>query len=563
MTQGIPAAASLALAVKLGKMFEEEDRFLTFPIGLGFPSTYFEFAKPPGATALSAVEQAALRADFARQMNLIPADSPRFAPDSGVMLWDRVREALREAVFAESALSEAEERKLAAAIDYLTDEEVGPDGVAVTVMSPQLRRYYEQRTLYEAAQGAYLDEKLSVEFASGEDGERLKRAWTEYREAQLAGVRDRAMQDWVNLGHKNAVEQHQATQAALEVRKYLEVYRQAYLSEMAISEIGDASAQGLSYLNTFFSPVDAFEPGAPWASITLTRSEMDGLIAEASPALRGMFGDPAAADPSLDAISLDYNRIVIIRPWYRGEFFASRHWRMRGDAMVCDGASPRRGPVPAVPTNVIVARNVRMVRRKEAPSQSPPTQSPPILGEIPLQVFIANKFTAIREAAPPPPPPRAPVRAAAATAVLTRPSAAVLMRAAPLAVAPAEPAVRPVQAARVASLRAARIQPETDEPAAARPVIAARSSFIRATAAGEEVVRIDPRSYGRLKLEGMTIHAPIAAEPAPPPLEDARFQPQGGGTVAETIELDGYSVLALTCKRLPRSPDPDETLRWA
>jgi hypothetical protein len=570
MTKAIPASASLALAVKLKRMFEEEDRFLTFPVGLGFPEGYFDFVRPPGESELSALELSNNRADFARQMNLIPEDRPLFSPDGSTFLWSRVRELLRACEFAESALSPSEEQRLAEAIDYLTDDQIDDDGLAIAVMSPQVRRYYEYKTLYDAADSAYLDEKLSVEFATGPDGDRLRAVWEQKREAELLGARDRAMHDWINLGFKNQVEQHQAVQAALEVRKYLETYRQAYLNEMAISEIGDVAAQGLPYLNTFFSPVDVFDPDQPWASITLTRSEMTGLIGEAPEDLRGIFGGVTQSDPALEAISLEYTKMVVIRPWYRPEFFASRYWRMRDDRVISDGKVPTQGSLPGFITNVVVARNVELVWRAETRPQAPPAATP-----MPLQIFLQPEAARMQQAVVRDHRTASTVRvrdhrSSAATAVLDRPGGGASRPTVSVTAARARPAMAAsfVRAPAVT----APVQVRAAAAATPAPVVQSRSSFVFPATLAKAKPAPSPtiaaavaapqlRSYDQLKLEGLTIRS-RASTVVPAVRADLRMQEDNASAVRETVALEGFSVLALTCKRVPRCPDPDQSLTW-
>jgi len=100
MAQAIAAEASLALAVKLKKIFEKEDKFLTFPTGLGFSYDYLEFMGDPYKTSLSAQEQLNYKGDFSRQMNFIPEDKPSFIPDSSRFLWDELEHILNDSIFA-------------------------------------------------------------------------------------------------------------------------------------------------------------------------------------------------------------------------------------------------------------------------------------------------------------------------------------------------------------------------------------------------------------------------------------------------------------------------------
>jgi len=99
---------SLALATKLRMMFEQEDRYLTFPLGTGFSYRYLDFMKDPAVSKLTLQEQSNNKGDFARLLNLIPADSSAYSPDAGQFLWDAVENAIKESSFAQSGLSEAE-----------------------------------------------------------------------------------------------------------------------------------------------------------------------------------------------------------------------------------------------------------------------------------------------------------------------------------------------------------------------------------------------------------------------------------------------------------------------
>ena len=69
---------SLALATKLKMLFEKGDRFLTFPLGLGFTYKYLNFMKDPSASGLTLQEQLNNKADFARLLNIIPRRTLRF-----------------------------------------------------------------------------------------------------------------------------------------------------------------------------------------------------------------------------------------------------------------------------------------------------------------------------------------------------------------------------------------------------------------------------------------------------------------------------------------------------
>ena len=538
MAQAIAAAVSLALAVKLKKIMEQEDRFLSFPRGLGFSYDYLEFMHDPARTSLSAQEQLNFRADFARLMNLVPEDSPNFIPDGSRFLWEDLRQVLVDSVFARSTLTEEEERRLAAAIDFLTDERVDDDGFSIPVNSAAVNRYYEYKTLHEEATRNYLDEKLSVDFAEGPDAQRLREQWQAYRQKQLLEACQKAERDWVTLGFKHQVEECMALQNSLELRKYLNRYRQAYLSDLELSEIVDLSGQGVGFFTTFFSPLNVFDRQVPWTRITLTRAEMEGLIREAPPELAALFGSQRG-DPGLEAVSLEYNNVMVLRPWFKPEFFGSRCWKLPDGRTLSDGRVPGRGILPAYVNSMIVARNVQVVRRRESLRD---TLVLPLLSKVPLQQV---KFAGLPVArVQPVVPGRLPVGPATLSRSATLKN--TLMRAAlarPEA-AMAEPA--PPSFSRVAPLTARK-----------RAVTAERDPGLSATATAQQ-------QYAAAKLEGLAIRSPLLRRGRLPVLldADARLTPAGKDLVTEAVSLDGVSVLALVCKRLPKSPDPDDGLQW-
>lgn len=541
MAQAIAAAASLALAVKLrmifNEIFEKEDKYLTFPnLGLGFSYSYLEFMKDPSRTSLSAQEQLNFMADFSRQTNFIPEDKLAFVPDSSRFLWDEVRRILTDSVFAESALTPEEELQLAEAMDFLTDDQIDTEGNRIPVNSPQVSRYYEYKTIAEEAERIYLDEKLSVKFAEGPDAQQLKEKWDAYREKQLKEAWDKAEEDWVNLGFKRQVEEYSALKNSLELRKYLNVYRQGYLNELAISEIFDLNGRGIGFYTTFFSPSDAFDKQIPWTSITLTRSEIVGLIKEAPPEFKNIFGADQG-DVDIEAISFEYNNIVILRPWFKPEFFKSRYWKLPDDRVISNGQVPRDGILPAFITSMIVARNVRITRRKEV-AQQPVVL--PLVSKVPIQEYhVIEK---------PKPAPPIPVVEGFDAKKLVLARSRLAERSSFTRVSAASTV--PVAAIALDSIRIPqRLETDTFKPAADDKI-------------KEGYRQIQP-FYRAAKYEGTTIKTPRRYDLILANLkDDLRLQPENSQLVTETINFDGVSVLALVCKRVPKSPDPDASLQW-
>lgn len=544
MTQAIDGRLALALAVKLRKLFETEEKFLSFPAGIAFTDSYLEFMRDPSRTALSAQEQLNYKADFSRLANIIPNDGPIFLQEADRFLWDELEEVLTQCSFAEVTLSEQEEGLLREAIDFLTDEKTTEDGMQVPVNSAPVTAYYQYKTLYDEAQRAYLDEKLSAGFATGPAAEQ----WPG-REALLLEEIKRREQDWINLGFKNQVEDYQAIKNNLESRKYLNRYRQAYLDELEISELADLNGLGIGFYTTFFSPLDAFDPTLPWTSVTLTKAEIDALLADAPAELKTLFG-AGEHGAQVEEASFEYSNVVLIRPWLKPEFFGARFWRLPSETIVSDGNTPRQGRLPAYITSMIVLRKLRITRRRDAAGPPVVAPAPPVRPPVILRDHRTRPTTTVRVR---------DHRTGSPTAVRVHDR-----RAAAAALA-ASPAV----------LRAATVAPAPERPSASVPaspgMIASptKTSFLRVAMpvqtgeappddAALQVALQGRALYGAIKHDGLTIKR-LPAQAILPPPRSASADPQ---LVTEDIDLQGVRVLAYVCKRVPKSPDPDPALRW-
>lgn len=534
---------SLALATKLKMIFEKEDKFLTFPLGIGFPYRYLNFMKDPSVSGLTLQEQLNNKGDFARLLNIIPDDGATFSADASRLLWDELKAVLKNSIFAVSGLSEAENRSLDQAIDFLTDLKTEEDGTEIPVNSVAVTKYYEYKTVYENAVNTYLNEKITVENSTGPEGDKLKQQWTAYREKELIDIKNRAEADWKNLGFKVEVENNQAIKNTLELRKYLDMYRQAYLDEINISEIPDLNGLGIGFCTTFFSPIDAFDTNLPWTKLTLTKEEIASLIQNASVELKGLFNASQGSD-DIESCSLEYNNVVVIRPWYKPEFFASRYWKMSEDVVISDGNLPRKGKIPAYITSMVVVRNIKVTRKKKAGSD-------PLI----LQIFSITPIQTLKMS-------RTPVTIKSRLAS---------------DVAPVRTGVeiRPKTASRFSVAEAAPRSFRTMTATTAirdKPVSSPsfKSSLLMSSLKQPLTQPVDPQATLNIKLKekksyvsekyiGMTIKTPFS------PILPTSVELSGASAndlITETYNMDGVAVLAFVCKRVPMSPDPDNTLAW-
>ncbi len=524
---------SLALAAKLKKLFEKDDKFLTFPLGVGFTYRYLNFMKDPSVSGLTLQEHLNNKGDFSRLLNIIPDDSPLFSQDAGRLLWNELINVLTASVFAESTLTEAENNLLNKAIDFLTDEQISADGTKIPVNSTAVGKYYEYKTIDEQAERTYLDEKITVECTTGPEGQKLKQQWDAYRERQLQEAKEKAEQDWVNLGFKQQVEYYQTVRNNLEPKKYPNLYRQAYLNEIGISEVPDLNGLGIGIYTTFFSPFDAFDPNLPWTKVNLTKSEVNALVQNAPAELKSIF-DPGQGSNDIESISFEYNDIVIMRTWYKREFFECRYWKLPDNTIVSDGNMPRNGKIPAYITSMIVVRNVTVTRKKIA---EPKPLVLPILYKAPIQTLKISG--AIIPVTP---------------TTSTKTGANVALKADP------HTSVKSVYKAAITSPTSTEMIAKEPAASFAKSSFSLRKTQLQPTSGSTpgtvKELSIENISYANTKYIGTTIKAPVFTIP-PKPIEPSTE------LVTETYNFNnGVVVLAYVCKRTPKSPNPDDRLVW-
>lgn len=386
MTTSIASKISLALAVKLKALFEQpdkKDKFLSFPRGVAFTYDYLKFMFPPGESGLSAVDQQNYKCEFARMMNMSFEDGPQFLPDASAYLWDSYESILKNSSFPQSALTDQEEKQLLEATQFLSLTQSGAEG-SVTVPSPAYNAYIHYKTLFDKANNAYLDEKLSVENATGPEGDARKKQWREHREQQLLDFINQANSEWLNFGHKAKVDNYTAVKAALEQKKYVNLISSSYLSDLKLSDVPDLNANGLSTKLTFYSPRDITNKSIPWTSIHLSKDEINAFSETASPELRSLF-DSGQGNDDIEAVSLEYNTVAIMRTWFRQDYFSSRYWKLPDnfpDNVVSDGLVPCKGKVPIYISSMIVGRNITITRKATMHALSAAPLVMPILSGV-------------------------------------------------------------------------------------------------------------------------------------------------------------------------------------
>ena len=381
---------ALALAVKLKTLFErpdKPDKFLSFPLGLGFTYEALDFMRDEGSLPAEKIRvQQTRRNQFARQVNLIPADSAKFDADGSTFLWHEYKKVLDQATVAESDLTEAEKIKLKEAEDYLTDVVKLEDGQEIVVYSQAYKQYLHYQTLAYNAEKTYLDEQTS---ALNSTDPQVKQQWTNSREKELTARYQQALNDWLILGYKDKIEAATETKRRYSQRNptlYFDSYRKDFNVCLAPADTDNP----LPTYTTFFMPSDIFDPKIQWNKVHLHKDEIKVLAQSASPELKNIFLATEGTG-NIEAASLEYTEIYLAKDWFKPEVFGSRYWKMPPHSeVVSDGQTPRRGKVPAYISSLVVARNVEVTYKKDAP---PPTTEEKIrVFKIPPNLGMAWKL---------------------------------------------------------------------------------------------------------------------------------------------------------------------------
>lgn len=531
------ATVALALAEKLRRLYEKDDKFLTYPLGVGFPNKSLGFMKDPATNGLGAIGTLQEKVRFARCLNIVPDDSSLFSADATEFLWDRTLRVIKGAVFAKSGLTDDEEKRLAEATDLLTDLVKLTDGIEVSVNSEILNRYYMYETAFKVAEQQYLNEKITVETSTGPEGDALKARWAAGREQQLKDAMQRALNEFNTLGQANLVRSAMQTKNDLELKKYLNLYREAYLNEIDLADIPDPDAGGLVTYTTLFSPHDVFDQSIAWNQLTLTKTELDALAQSASPALKAVFGTEQGVP--IESITLEYTNVAVVRPWFRPEFFASRTWRLADSLMVSDGGSPRSGIIPAYISSMLVTRNITITRPAGAPAT--PVCIPIIAKEPITTRFQGDQLRNIVNDNP-------AIQKVVANPVRVKPTATAVKAKVSPTIARVSPNI-----AKVTAVSTTKASPSVGYVANLSPAII--KSFTTISVQNKaDTDRI--AEILNAKQNGVLIASPtVRPVPPPPPVSTSPV-------TQERFALDGVVVLAYVCKRVPLSPNPDPSLPW-
>lgn len=516
----LSTSISLALAAKLKLLFETSaDKFLSFPVGLAFPTSFFSFMQNDGG--LSAVDQHNHKVEFARITNMLPKDAAAFPQDATTLLWDVYGKVVADSIFAENTLTPTQNTQLEQAIDFLTDKQT-IEGVELIVSSVAVQTYYQYKTIYDDINRQYLDEKLTVDLAANdEEGQYLRQVWTTTKEKNWLDRLKKAEDDWINLGQRDTVRNYQSLRADLEPKRSPRQFKTACQNDLTLGAVPDLNANGITsgYI-TFFSPNNAFQTTTPWLNLTLSKAEIGSLAAKAPAALSALFGN-GQADDTIERLSFDCNKVVLVRPWLNTSLFSARSWKLPDDAVLSDGNKPRDGLLPAYTSSLIVVRNIRVTRRKTPASTGQPLIIP-ILSKTQVSKFVA------RYESPP---------------VISKATTMVHKSALP-------------KAQLLTTINKVHDPVQQEDAQVQKPVknmLMQQAVYMRSTIRVPIMHAIPVKIATPEKVKKPAVNSTTVV--LPPPVSKPQL-------IEEKFDFDGVVIVAFECTRLPKSPDPDLTLPW-
>lgn len=503
------AAARLALMAKAANVFGSDDTFLSFPVT---PLSY----RKEQLNLLDDVTFANL-VEFSMIANMIPTGIA-WEPAAEVFLWNVYASILREATFATSTRTDAEEAQYNEAHGFLSVK--GSDGAIHDSMQLTLYNHYQSQ--YENALQAYTSQAGTAQSLT--DAAAIQ-AWNEITEPELRTSLANAQTQWETQGYRDQVDKAKSVVEALGAKS-------PHLTWAEWSKSFNPDIDGMTrtvdqsaVFPTSYAPASALD-NSSWQPFEISEPELTRLLSKAPQEIRERF-EVGNAVSSIESIRFEFSSAKLLRPWFRPEVFRAQFWRFDDGRLLSDGGDPPSGICPSYPVAVIFARNV-VLRAKQAPVEVKPDVRFEGFRILPRErLFLQSmKVQKLR------------LDARARFSVLSR-----------IKIMPKAP------------LPGKQLPGKQIDPA----VIAMMQGKVLPGGAMQRVRPVTSAANARTVLTGATrrartgllTHALDAAEvrgQIRPHLPHKIPQPSSGD--------DSIHILAFVCKPVPRCPNPDADLQW-
>lgn len=539
--------AVLGLLSKANELFAEDDVTLSFPLGapVSFDGADLVVAMGPAPDAPAH----ALLAEFSTMMNWIP-DGPVWPPSEPRRLDDIVRYVVQEGDWAVGSSTPEEEARRAAA------------RAVVDMGNPAMSTYLTLRDTWIRALQELRNQPDDVVLVEAEA--RAKIAMLSYPQRDAI---EQAQQELISLDERAPF------RARERMRRQLDV---------GVGTFDDPSGG-------VFSPTRPLPRGVVdadgWSAVTLDREELAQLADTAPAELRDRLV-PDGTDDDILSVSFEYASAQLNRQWLDAALFDLRCWRFPDqERLLSDGGSPAAGDCPSYVRAVVFARNVRVAR------PAPPADAPIVPGRGASDFLIpgvgveaddvlrrALEWKDPRYTVQPDPAPPVPTEP-----VVVEPDP-VVVEPDPVVVEPDPVVVEPDPVVRPGRPELITVAPYEDRQML-RPLLgrafgggdaAADAVAMAVSPARAAVTRALAHTVRRRDLVVAAQSEPVldalAVEAASAPDFRMAFDPSlltpilpapiGPDDLVETSPDGRIIVLALICKRLNRSPDPDPGYGW-
>lgn len=501
-TTALDSRAVLGLLAKAHQMFSGDDVTLSFPLGapVSFDADAFAAAMGPAPDAAGH----ALLAEFSTMMNWVP-EGVVWPPSEPRRLDDIVRYVVSQATWATGTRTPEEEARCAAA------------RALVAMDNPVMQEYLA-----------------------------LKDAWIRSREQLRNTPDDLAAQEAEQRANAALVAcpQREAIEQALDDLVTLDE-RAPYRTREELQRQIDVG------VGTFDDPSGGrFSPARPlpkevvtapaWDIVHLDRAALDELAAQAPPELAEWL-QTTGEDPVV-SVSFEYASAQIHRQWLDEKMFALRCWRFDDDDRVLsDGGDPPTGDCPSFVRAIVLARNVTVTMTAPPEAEGEPApEGGPLKFLVPLRSDLLVTEAIVRD--------HREVKDERYLVPIHLESIQF------------EPAPEPDPAVDVATLnlsgrllRRASITPRI-APRFSDAIMAETTMSVATDGIGGrvgEILTAEAETSPDFRLE----YVPIPTLPGPPPEAEP-------GLVTRSTPPGSLMLLALICKTVGRSPDPDPDFDW-
>jgi hypothetical protein len=438
--------------------------------------------------------------EFSRVVNHIPR-GPLYDLSDDSYLWDVYGGVLDSADLPGQPPAAADDAEYQRAIAYLYV--TSPEGLRSP--SEAARKYGWYRDAVLVAEQDYAGKQVT---AQNTDDPEIKERWETLESPVLRRQIDMLKADWETQGFRKEVEAARVVErrsAALHYSATWTRWQDQYNPDL------DKPTDILlnRFAGTSFSPADIAQRG-DWQTITLEGGEIETLAAGADPELRRVLSANTQRS-DIARLSFDARSVGLDRPWFVKELLSSRFWRLPdSQRALSDGADLSKGTCPAYVAGLVFARNVEVTRKVAGQDQ-------------PFKARLSSQYLFNLTAAP-------------------QVMMAVPMQAMPATPAPAAAPRAIVRDHRKPAMRAAAGKPAVRMAAGVRATEFRTADFNAAATRNFDV---------RVTMPTTVLTGPPAPTPtptSPPPVPDAAD--------------DSITILALICRQVPKSPDPDPTLPW-